>query len=376
MGQGHKIRAYARTLFILPLAPPRRTYRMARQSQRLRWTFTINNYLNDDGTEEGMNPELCSYLIEAHEVAESGTVHKQGFCHLIAAMTERQMHEIMPTAALFVTKSTDYQNYLYCAKGEQTKQEWEAFRETGPNWGLNAQFLEWGTRPTAPLNAHKKKPADSTYAEALAAPTVAEGMEIVKKRKARDFCLHGETIEGNLKRHKKGPPKTQSRFLETDFTVPLRGDLSKATLFCGPTNIGKTQYALAHFKNPLLVSHIDELRTLHPDHDGVVFDDISFKNRPPHSIIHLLDMDVDRAIHCRYGNATIPANFRRIFTFNTENPFYNDDVEQEVKNAIERRLQRVRFHNDLRRLRHGQPMDDQVQLDPVDDYTNEMNQVD
>lgn len=366
------------------------------QSQRLNWTFTINNYVNEDGEEETMDDTICTYLIEAHEVGESGTPHIQGYCQLKVPMRLNQLKQVCPLAHFEVARGTPYQNFLYCAKGEQTHQEWIESKENGPNYGKNAQFLEWGPRPKAPINAHKKKPADTTYAEAIAATTIAEGMEIIKKRKARDYCLHGDAIERNLKKAKTGAKNYNSRFLETDFNIPLR-DLSKASLFCGPTNIGKTQFALAHFKNPLLVCQPDDLKKLHPDHDGVVFDDMSFKHQPITSVIHMLDLDCERSIWARYGNATMPANLRRIFTFNGENPFYKDEEPDEQKAAVERRLQRYIFHNDIRKLSARQPIGpgpidvaqtvpvslrdgnlSQNLMDdlPVDDYMNEMNQVD
>lgn len=334
-----------------------------------------------------MDKELTSYCIEAHELSASGVPHIQGFCHLIKPLTERQMHQIMPKAALFVTKSTDYQNYLYCAKGEQTHEEWESMKETGPNWGLRADFQEYGTRPKAPGPSHKKKPADSTYVEALAAPTTQEAMEIIKKRKARDYCLYGEAIERNIKRLRTAPPVSNSHFKPEDFLEPLKWSQKQSMLFCGPSNIGKTQFALAHFKNPFFVDDLDNLAKFTTEFDGIVFDDMSFKHIPPTAVIHLLDWDCARSIRIRYKLAYIPANTRKIFTHNTQNPFYNDDIDEEQKVAIERRFQRITFHSDIRKPkavvgpdedRHPEDGDVLMGPDPtpVDDYTIDMNQVD
>lgn len=121
----------------------------------------------------------------------------------------------------------------------------------------------------------------------------------------------------------------------------------KSILLWGPSGSGKTSFALAHFKNPLLVSHIDKLKNLSPDHDGVVFDDMSFKHWPKESIIHLLDYDLPRDINVRYGTVAIPKETRKIFTHNTENPFYDDDIDPSQKLAIERRLQRIHLNNKI-----------------------------
>ena len=77
----------------------------------------------------------------------------------------------------------------------------------------------------------------------------------------------------------------------------------------GASQIGKTQFALAHFKNPLLVSHIDELKHFSAGtHDGIVFDDMSFTHTPRTAQIHLVDQNNSRAIHIRYGLGMIPAH--------------------------------------------------------------------
>jgi len=285
-----------------------------------------------------MDKSYAEYCIEAHEFSSTGTPHIQGFVRLKKAMSEKQMHQLMPRASLFVTKGTDYQNFLYCAKGEQDKTEWEAMKETGPNWGLHAEFLEYGERPKEPGPSHKKKPNDFTFQDALAAPTVREGMEIIKKRKARDYCLHGASIERHLKMAKTA--KFSPKYLLSDFNhVPL--DLSKSVLITGRSGTGKTQFALAHFKNPLLVSHVDKLKTLTPDHDGIVFDDMAFNHWPPESVIHLLDIELERELHVRWGTVTIPSYVKKIFTTNKPNPFYDREVDEEQRNAIERRYKRI-----------------------------------
>lgn len=113
-----------------------------------------------------------------------------------------------------------------------------------------------------------------------------------------------------------------------------RMDLSKSVVLMGPSGIGKTTFALAHFINPLLVSHIDDLKSLTPHHDGIVFDDMMFDHMPITAQIHLVDMEFTRSIHARFVTATIPMGTKRIFTCNvTRYPFSRDP-----EGAIERRV--------------------------------------
>lgn len=371
---------------------------MERQSQRLNWTFTINNYDENDG----MNDRLCTYLIEAHEIGASGTPHIQGFLTLKDPLRLNQLKELIPKAHLEPSRGTAYQNFLYCAKGDQTHEEWLTYKDDGPNYGKNADFLEWGARPKAPINSHKKKPSDTTFADAVAAPSLAEGMEIVIKRKARDYCLHGESIERNLKKLKT--IKFCPKFLLGDFNRPPL-DLSKSVLLTGRSGTGKTEFALAHFKNPLFVRHMDKLKQLNCDHDGIVFDDLSWTHIHPEAIIHLLDVAHESDIHIRYGTATIPQGMRKIFTSNKENPFYLPGIDEEQRIAIERRYTRVSIQAPLYGIdtvfpdavnnafdalvgAHrpipvvGMPMErfpihnSCADLLHADDFTNEMNQVD
>lgn len=185
-----------------------------------------------------------------------------------------------------------------------------------------------------PVEDDRKK--DTTYQEALAAPTVREGLNIVKTNKPRDFCLYGTTIERNLNAHHQ--PKFAHKYGPSDFNRQLL-IFPKSTVVYGPSETGKTSFILAHFKNPLLVRHIDTLKKLSPDHDGVVFDDMCFTHWPPESVIALVDIDFDSDIHVRYGTVHIPANTRKVFTHNSRDIFYKGDISDEQRKAIDRRVE-------------------------------------
>lgn len=103
----------------------------------------------------------------------------------------------------------------------------------------------------------------------------------------------------------------------------------------GKAGIGKTQFALAHFKCALLISHIDALKTFDPArHDGIIFDDMAFTHLPKPGQIHLLDIDHPRDIHIRYGIARIPANTKKVFTTNV----YEGEIFDLSDDAILRRV--------------------------------------
>lgn len=282
--------------------------------QAKRWCFTLNNPV--DG--EAIDVDLVDYMVVGDEVGADGTRHFQGYVIFKAQKRLSALKKLLARAHWEISKGTPWQNRVYCTK--------------------DGKFEECGTVPKQP------KEKDETYKEALEAPTVREGVAIVKDKRPRDYCMHGEAIERNLKRAKTAP-YTQVYPIES-FNRPAF-PLGKSLLFSGPSNTGKTHFAAAHFKNPLICSHIDKLKTLNTDHDGIVFDDMSFKHWPIEAVIHLLDQEFEREINVRYGTTIIPANTPKIFTHNTSNPFYADEVDAEQKVAVERRLQRVIIHNKL-----------------------------
>lgn len=182
------------------------------------------------------------------------------------------------------------------------------------------------------------------FALAISAPTYTEGISIIKQKRPREYLIHGDSIERNLKKTKTVP--TVSKFKPSDFNMPLQ-DLSLPLLIYGPTACGKTNFALAHFNNPLLVRHVDDIKKFNPDYDGIVFDDLCTTHWPPNTVIHFLDMDFDAPVHCRYGNATIPAGTKRIFTYNNYNPFFGDNFPQEQIQACMRRYRSVEIKKPL-----------------------------
>ena len=95
--------------------------------------------------------------------------------------------------------------------------------------------------------------------------------------------------------------------------------ITRCSYWWGPSGLGKTEFAVHQFKNPLLVTELDDLRNFDPtEHDGIVFDDMQFSypEWTTQKLIHLTDWDQTRTIKCRYTNAIIPKHTRKVFTSN------------------------------------------------------------
>lgn len=132
-------------------------------------------------------------------------------------------------------------------------------------------------------------------------------------------------------------PAPEITYTLNDFITKLPIDF-ETVFITGPAGIGKTQFAKAHFKNALIVSHMDTLKQFNPDeHDGIIFDDMTFAHYPREAVIHLLDWEEDRDIHCRFQNAFIPKETRKIFCSNKS---FNDTFGNNMENdeAVTRRI--------------------------------------
>lgn len=150
------------------------------------------------------------------------------------------------------------------------------------------------------------------------AETVDDGMRLLQQRHPEQYYLHHERIEAGLMRRIGRTERPE--FQLSDFNVPPL-DLTKAVVLQGAAHMGKTQFALAHGRYPMLVSEIDDLKEIGLRTDLLVFDQMRFNERgginmSADAIIKLLDIETSRSIGARYRNARIPKHMPRIFVTN------------------------------------------------------------
>lgn len=323
-----------------------------------RWCFTLNNPCPEDcfSAEHPIEPTVFDYLIVAKETATTGTPHLQGF---IVFKDKKRLSWIIknifvsPTtgkgrASWFLCGGNAQQNIIYCKKGEQPKEEWLRLKEKGPNYGLNADFVEFGEVPKDGRGGGKTN-RDERYAEALALGTHDAALKFLAENAPRDYTLQRHLLSKNLTEHFKPIVEYKPLYKLEEFChVPLHFSDKHATLVWGGSGLGKTAFVKAHFRNPLFVTHIDNLKSFKAHiHDAIIFDDLSFRHMPPETVIHLLETDNEASIHVRYGVAHIPARVVKVFTHNTANPFYSETVNEDQQAAIQRRFKAFHVCNKL-----------------------------
>jgi hypothetical protein len=328
------------------------------QSTAKRWLFTLNNYTRDDyfNYPDLMDPELYDYLVYGEEKAATGTPHLQGYVAFRDNQRLSSLKKILYRANFRVAAGTPKQNKDYCSKGEQTKQEWEAFGTEGPNYGLNAVVVERGTLTSLARSGVSSGGKDSKakfYHEARDASNAKDALHILLQNDPRAVILHGKDIRANLEQIHAPEITFKPRYTLDQFChPPLQFNLDKVTLVYGNTGTGKTSFVKAHFKRPLFVRHMDILKSYRPHtFDAIIFDDMSFTHLPISTVIFLCDTKDEAHIHIRYSVVSLqPAdedNCPRIFISNLRNPFYSEETPEEQKAAVERRINRFHVANNL-----------------------------
>ena len=68
-----------------------------------------------------------------------------------------------------------------------------------------------------------------------------------------------------------------------EFTRPAL-DLTQPVLLLGNSGMGKTEYAKAHGKYPLVISRLDDLKKITDNTDLLIFDDMCFDDWEPEQV--------------------------------------------------------------------------------------------
>lgn len=117
---------------------------MSRQHRS--WCLTLNNWTEDE-RKALLDCEMAKYVIIAKERGENGTPHLQGYIQFKNPKTLGGCKRINERAHWEPARGSPTQNINYCLKGEQSKEEWQEYKEAGPNWKKNADWEERGIRP-------------------------------------------------------------------------------------------------------------------------------------------------------------------------------------------------------------------------------------
>lgn len=136
------------------------------------------------------------------------------------------------------------------------------------------------------------------------------------------------------------------KFSANDFQVPLLnwrhcGVEVDCWLLTGLSGIGKTQYALAHFEKPCVITQVNDWRNFSDLTDGLVFDDISFSKWTFDKLLALFCSDKPVRQNVKFDSRQIPVGMKRIITCNSAEQFWprpTNTAEERQLMALRRRV--------------------------------------
>lgn len=309
--------------------------------RRRQYVFTLHEQLDTfPGTDSlcwkphGINWESqgVRYIVAGLEKAPTtGRLHWQGYIQLHSPKGINGVKTAMGTAQVHLegARGTPAEAIAYSKKMDTA-----VLAEDG-----SKVLFEWGD----PVMAKQEKMSrDDAYRKVLEAGSKDEAMALFMELAPKDYVVYNQQMRRVLDdKFGKRLPKIRDMSTFTYAPIPKERLDKQSVVLRGMSGAGKTAFALAHFKKPLLIRHIDQLKDFNPnDYDGLVFDDMSFNHWPPEANIHLFDLENDSHINCRYNTGFIPAGFHRIFTTNKEiDKFVSSNIDNEEQNqAIMRRL--------------------------------------
>lgn len=114
------------------------------------------------------------------------------------------------------------------------------------------------------------------------------------------------------------------KYKPNDFLVPLQTwePRKYCLVFIGPSGIGKTNYACAHFTKPVIIGDKEDYKNIKSDTDGIILDDVATADWKIHTLIKWLDGDQSRTMNVKYSSAVIPQGMKRIICLNDLNDFW------------------------------------------------------
>ena len=175
----------------------------------------------------------------------------------------------------------------------------------------------------APVMHEYKLPQDFEFSHAIM-------VGMLEADNLIDACLAGNVRARTVNDVKtlrtdasKRPKQFEHKFPSDSFFNLITFNLWTTLHIYGDSNTGKTKWAVAQFKNPLLVKpfnsigQLERLKHFDPSfHDGIVLDEACLKFLSREECIALVDFDEEATFQVRFTSITIPASVKMIIVSN------------------------------------------------------------
>lgn len=257
----------------------------------------------------------CVYYIGQQERGNEGSEHYQlvvGFGYQKTVSAVSKMLNIQTVEIVRDLRSA----IMYCTK-LQTR---------------IGDIMEFGDVPNTDYAGHNK-----LVLEASKKDSYEEAMAYLEDADLMFFLSHKKTIgpwlSSKFRQDVDAPLYEMSQFNKSAIT-----NFSKTIVLIGPTGVGKTQYALAHFNNPLLIRDKNDYIRYNRHTDGIIFDDLAFTSWNPMTFLHMVENETPITQDVKFGHVRIRANIPKFILVNSEELLWPRDIIKETKDACLRRM--------------------------------------
>lgn len=255
---------------------------------------------------------VCGKLEQSNTRGPAGR-HYQGWCQFKKRIRLTAICKMFPSVAYHWSPcaGTEEHNEKYCKKTRTQVGEFEFFGEfqiQGASKVTAIDVIEKMVRGgCSKYDLWNSKEAGVFKLMSTRHRGVYEAMAVLNKQ-------HSQTAEFTLDQF-GWTPIVWGR----QVPPPAVGPASYTWVLAGPSGIGKTEFALAHFKNALVVTRVDDLKRFDPaTNDGILFDDCDewLRKLSRTEQIQLAEQVGGRSIGGRHYDSFIPGSTKKVWTTN------------------------------------------------------------
>lgn len=207
-----------------------------------------------------------SYLTWGVEICPStGVTHHQGYIELTNGMTISAVKKKVQNNKIHLEarRGSQLDAIRYCHKGEQSKEEWNEFKDAGPNWGLNADIYTDGE----PKNQGKR--TDITEIMSLIKDENVSQLEIAATYPTQ-WVIYRKSFE------------SYRQLLQEKRTWK-----TKVIIIWGQAGVGKTRYAIEQGAEPIEFG--GSFIRGYKNQDKIVFDNLEEDDIPFTTLLKMTD---------------------------------------------------------------------------------------